>query len=660
MGVAVLQRPSATVHLRQLADGLPRALSFLLGFLLIVYLAMNGGGVEPVVRGQIGVALWWILLVGAVATVLPHRRLTRAGWVALGLLALFCAWTAVGMIWTESSERTLDEVSRVAMHVGVLALALSTVKPTTIKHMVAGAGAAIAVVAWVALLSRLHPAWFPIDRTGDFLPPARTRLTYPVNYWNALAALIALGLPAVLAIAANARRLALQALAAAALPGMALAGYLTLSRGGAIAAGIALVTFVALTPFRLRALASLVPAATGAVILGLAVEQRPALAAVEHTAAARQQGDEVLVMVLVVSLGVALLQVAGGLMFRCGTGMPWAAIGQRRGWSPLRRLALAGTLAGCLAFGAFTLAGGVGGLTAQWHVFKNPDLGLAAGKQSTSARFTATSGNGRYQYWASSAEANTTSPLTGIGAGTWEYWWARQGTLPGFVRDAHSLYFQTLAELGWVGLACLASFLLTVLFKGVTRSLRGSPTRRIWTAAAAAGCVAFCFSAAIDWVWQVPVVPVAFLILAAVVLVPSIREADRRPGWPTRLTLSALAVLALVATTIPLIGAASLRASEDAARSGRIDAALAAAATAARAEPFAASPLLQQAVLLESRGDIGRAVALARSATRTEPTNWRNWITLSRLEARNGSASRALAAYRTARSLNPRSPLFTR
>ena len=64
---------------------------------------------------------------------------------------------------------------------------------------------AIALVGVLALLSRLHPSWFPADNTAEALGAARSRLNYPLNYWNGLAALIAIGMPLLLAIATEAR-----------------------------------------------------------------------------------------------------------------------------------------------------------------------------------------------------------------------------------------------------------------------------------------------------------------------------------------------------------------------------------------------------------------------------------------------------------------------
>ena len=71
-------------------------------------------------------------------------------------------------------------------------------------------------------------------------------------------------------------------------------------------------------------------------------------------------------------------------------------------------------------------------------------------------------GSGRWQFWESAVDAFQATPLLGHGAGSYEAWWAEHGSLAVFVRDAHSLYLETLAELGVLG------FLLLV--GGVSRS----------------------------------------------------------------------------------------------------------------------------------------------------------------------------------------------
>ena len=134
----------------------------------------------------------------------PAGRLALA---ALGLLAAFVAWTALSLTWTESVEQTSADLARVATYLGVFALALFARDRAGARRVVAAVGAGIVLVAAVALLSRLHPAWFPAaDQTAQFLTTDRERLSYPLHYWNGLAALVAIGLPLVFQVATRAGR----------------------------------------------------------------------------------------------------------------------------------------------------------------------------------------------------------------------------------------------------------------------------------------------------------------------------------------------------------------------------------------------------------------------------------------------------------------------
>ena len=91
---------------------------------------------------------------------------------------------------------------------------------------------------------------------------------------------------------------------------------------------------------------------------------------------------------------------------------------------------------------------------------------------------------------------------------------------------------------------------------------------------------------------------------------------------------------------------------------GRLTTALKDSRTAERLQPYAATPNLQRALVLEEAGDLGRAAVAARVATADESTNWRTWLVLARLDARRGKAAAAVRELRIARRLNPRSALF--
>ena len=239
-----------------------------LGFGVLVLLAVNGGGYDVVFRGQLAILLWWLLLLGVVAGLLPLRA---PGWLALAaisMLALYVIWTGISLTWTESSERTLADLSRVAAYLGVFALAIALRSSRGVTRMVAAVGAGIVLVAGIALVSRLVPDLFPeAANTAASLPSEGYRLSYPLGYWNGLGALIAVGLPLVFHVAGSARSRVLRGLAAAALPLMALTLFLTFSRSGAGAAVIALLVLFAFGPGRLERLATLVVAGVGSALL---------------------------------------------------------------------------------------------------------------------------------------------------------------------------------------------------------------------------------------------------------------------------------------------------------------------------------------------------------------------------------------------------------
>ncbi len=84
------------------------------------------------------------------------------------------------------------------------------------------------------------------------------------------------------------------------------------------------------------------------------------------------------------------------------------------------------------------------------------------------------------------------------------------------------------------------------------------------------------------------------------------------------------------------------------------------ARSAQNVEPAAASPRLQQALVLELQGDLPAAEAAARAATERESTNWRTWLVLSRIAAERGRAGISVHAYEEARAMNPHASIFQR
>ena len=206
-----------------------------LPFLLILYLALRGGGYDAVVRSEVGVAIWWIVVLGAIVGVLPIDEraatpLDRARWT----LRLCCmdrdrshlvriAGAHRRRIWPgwPPTRGVCPRAQRVRPRCGSPNGLFGRRRPRGDRG------------ACPALAPASAPG-SPRTKRGKALEIAVARLNFPVDYWNALAALMAIGTPLLLAIAVNSRRIATQALATASVPVMALVAFYTLSRGGAI------------------------------------------------------------------------------------------------------------------------------------------------------------------------------------------------------------------------------------------------------------------------------------------------------------------------------------------------------------------------------------------------------------------------------------------
>jgi hypothetical protein len=655
---AVLRIP----RVGELRDDPAAFATWLLPLLLIVYLAMSNGGYAEIPRDQVGVAVWWLVLIGTVIGLLPAAGGTRTGRLMLGGLALFAGWTALSLTWTDSVGLSSVELARVSTYLGVFALALAAQGEGRWRHLLNGVTTGVAIVCGIAVLSRLEPSWFPHTSAGEVLPgiEIERRLAYPLNYSSGLGAFAAIALPLLLAATASARTITVQSLAAAALPVVGLTLWLTTSSLAVPAAAVALAAFLILAPDRLPKLATLLVAGAGSAILFAAENQRDAVDRGLPTPAAHHQGAELLTILIVVCIGVGLIQAAISLISRYAERPAWTRITSRQASRA------AAVVAGAVVLVAL-IAGTLGKVGDEWHNFKYGSQG-SVNDQSRGGQITDFSSSGRYHFWSGAIHEFNDAPVLGTGPGTFVLWWAQNGDAAGFVRNAHSLYLETLGELGIVGLLLIGGFSLAVLLLGTTRVLRAPPELRLGIAAATAGCAAFVATALVDWTWQIGVLPFVFFALAAVAVAGGVeseatgRRSSGRATGPrsplARGAVAALSVAALVTISLPLLSASSLQSSHRAAAAGNFSAALSDAKRAADFQPGAAAPRLQEALVQEQQGNFSAAVQSAREAIDKEPTGWQQWLILSRLEARAGNAAGSVQAYTKARSLNPRSPIF--
>lgn len=596
--------------------------------------------------------VWVALGLGFALGVLPRRRLYRGLAVPLVAAALLAAWTALGLVWTESAERTVLEVGRIVHYGGVLLLAWSLLDRRTRVPAAYGIAVAAVGVAAAAVASRLVPEPFPVDAVREEI--GVYRLNYPFDYWNALAAWGAMAIAIALALSAHARRLWVRAAFLAAIPVCGLAVYLTYSRGGLLSVAVALGAVIVLSRHRRVAVVHAVAGIAGAAVVVAAARANPAIA--RGPVGPLGPGEGAAEVALALLAGTLICIATATILARVreqGTVLPRLTASRRIGRvraaiAGQRRLA-AGVVVG-LAVLVGLMVGGDSLAGLPERVGNLPGIATGGSGEDPSERLVDAESS-RPAHWTAAIEAFWANPLTGTGAGTYEFWWNRGGGET-FARDAHSLYLEHLAEVGLPGFALvlvLVGSLVVLAWRGRARwddeGSLGVPV------AGAAALAVFVVHAALDWLWEVPAVTLLALLGAAVASAPS-EPLARRPA-ALRAAGVAAAVLACALQVPTLAGVTRVEDSQAAFRAGDVDGAKEAAADAADLEPWAASPYVQLALIDEADGSLTEAERHVREAIEREPTNWVHWELLARIEDARDEPEAAEAAYEEARRLRP-------
>jgi O-Antigen ligase len=620
--------------------------------LLIVGLALAGGGFDVSARHLAGLGVW-LLVVGLLALGTATRAaFARPFYWASGLLFGLALFSALSSLWSGSMELSVIEADRVLVYLGVF-LAAFLIAQTDERRQRFAEGIAIAVtlVAFLGLASRLLPE---ILSVGNSLG-AGARLRYPLGYWNANGAMFGIAVAMLLWSSRRSAWAALRWASVAAMPAVLLALYFTYSRGGLLSLLVAAGCLLALSRDRLWMLATLTIAALGALPAVLAVQARRSLADSIANQAAVDQGLTVLLILLAgTALALALFAGLRALERREGALTGHAV---RLSQSPvlLKRLAIAAAL---VAIGVVIAVGG-----RAWHQFSSTDLQFPSQPES---HFGQVNGAGRHDFYRVAVDSFGEKPLFGHGAGTYEFSWERLRSINIPVHNAHSLYLEAFSELGLVGgLLVLGLFggLLWIGF-GAWRAATGA--RRELCAVLLAAMAAFAVGAAFDWFWEIAALGAVFFLAAGALVairctqlaagVRGRKRDGRRYGLAVSgLILAWVAALGLIG---PLLVQHELKSSQHAAAGGDLTSAVSHARTARSIEPWAASPYVQLGLLAQLQGELPVAGERLTQAIEREDRNWQLYYLRSKVEHEAGEAARARADLVRAHELNPLETCF--
>jgi O-antigen ligase len=156
---------------------------------------------------------------------------------------------------------------------------------------------------------------------------------------------------------------------------------------------------------------------------------------------------------------------------------------------------------------------------------------------------TFTSTDNRLHLWQAAWHDYLAHPLLGSGAGTFGAYWYAHASISAGALDAHSLYLESLAELGPVGLGLLLVFIAVLL-----RAAWGQ--RDPLSASLCGAFVVYAVHTGFDWDWELPAVTMTGVSLAGLLLVRKRSSASATTLQPgPRLALLAVA-LALAATAL--------------------------------------------------------------------------------------------------------------
>lgn len=622
----------------------------------IAFLGQGGSDLGGITAAQIATTAAGAAVV-AVALLRGAFGTRLWGGVTLALLAGYAVLVGISVIWSVQPSDTWLEANLALSYVAGFAgaIALARLARERWAAILAGIALASVIVCGWALLTKAFPGALDADATF-------ARLREPFGYWNALAIIGGLAVPALLWL--GARREGPAGLRTAAMPALGVilvAIVLTQSRGALLAVAVGGGLWFALVPLRLRGLAVLVPAGVGAALpVGYALASDP-LSKDTQLLSDRIADGRIFGLLLLVMLG--LLTAAAIVIGRAAASRPPGPAARRRAGIA----ALAVTGAGILAVVVALAASSGGGLSS----LVDPNAALP----KTGAGRLAALGNARARYWRDAANVFSEHPWVGVGAGGYPTARLRVRKDSIFVGHAHGFIPQTMADLGIVGLALslalLGSWIVAALRATALRPRRdrGVPftPERIGLITLLAVAVTFGVHSLIDWTWYFPAPALAALICAGYLAGRGPLESAPEPAaWSPPAQPRAVRIAAAVGVVVIAAAAAwtmwqphrSATATSDAlaaVAAGDLAAAQADAQRARDANPLAVEPLYALATVADAQGRPVAAAGYYADAVRLQPANPDPWLEFgsyvftSRQQLRLG-----LSAMRGALYLDPR------
>jgi len=449
----------------------------------------------------------WLPVAAGVLTLMFLTLLARGfyqdvpliGWALAALMGALIGIKGLSLLWTVSEIVTIQEVLRSSMYLAAFLMALAALSSSRqVGSMMDAAVLVTAAVAGYGLLQKISPIEYPVSSVDN------VSIDSTLNYPNTLAAVLGMGIALALARLTHSRNVALRGLMAALILAFIATLYLTASRGGIASLGIAGGIMLLLSNHRLQMVSNLLLVSVPGAWL---VWRMQDLDALRQGSASEQQklsaGLE-LRNDLVISLCVAFV-------LQCG----YALFVNRYEITSLARRAIGGiflTAAVVAVIGVALLVVDHYGGARQAYVALLSD---PRGDESARQRLASLSIGFREDYWQVAWEEWKEQPLTGTGAGTFQYTWLRERPVDTGVKQVHNLYLEQGTETGVFAFLAMAGFAGLLLGYTARETWRSRGSHRLLLSGLVAAEVIYLLSSIIEWHWYLPPATLFFFILSA-------------------------------------------------------------------------------------------------------------------------------------------------
>jgi hypothetical protein len=597
---------------------------------LVFGLAWFDGGFYAPAWGVVSLGL---LGVCGCAIVLSERLyLSRLALASIGGLFGLAAWSLLSGLWTSDLTKTISDAELAFVYPIALTAALLVARRTGTSSLAIGTLVAMVAVCMYALGGRLAPDVFGFPNSVD----AIGRLYSPIGYWNGLGGFAAMAALLGGGLAAARMPTAVRVGASASLVVTLVTLYLTFSRGALIAAAAGLVVLAVASPARLWLAATLTAALPWAGAAVLVVERRSHLTATTlDRQAVIDQGHGAIPLLIGCAVGAAATMLALTVL------APRAQVGA------ITRRTIGSVLIGAILLACAAAVDIRGGPVEMVRSVRDSlESHPPALTANNANRLRDLSLHHRLDQWRVAGHMFTAHLLAGEGAGSWEAQWLLHEPYNDYNQRPHSLYLETLAELGLIGAGLLLLALVPPL--AAFARARHHPA----ASAALAAFVVFLVHAGVDWDWQLPAVTVPALLCATCLLGASGETPGILISVRVRWTMAAATVALVVCTAVALQGN---RLVADAAANlgrGRYASAVADANSALVWLPWSYQPDSWKGEAELQAGHPSAAARSFRDALRFNDRDWRLWLNLARATS-GREQRRAILKVRTLYPLSP-------